>query len=197
MTLFRICFYLGLPAPQNLELPTVDYTQVSRPASDRAQKKTVVGPFLTMTSLTRKIQNNLVVSSDQFASAGSVSNVQDLNKTLEKWRLSLNLPVSPVHVPEGVSQLTDPAHICLQICYYHILTLINQPSILAGSRLTPNIDFSSKAYGLAHEVRTTSAFKVCLEAARRTIRLFCDLPADLRPLFRFVQIAPLLTKNYH
>jgi hypothetical protein len=118
--------------------------------------------------------------------------VQDLNARLEEWRTSLTLPIRSVYGSQGAPKPDDPAQICVQVCYYQILSLINRinvPSLSQSASHNPVNPTAGIEADLGNEAQNSAGLRICVDAARETIRLLRNIPAEFEGFLRFVGLA--------
>jgi hypothetical protein len=153
-------------------------------ANHGSELQNIIGPLLGLASLTHLVLDALSSNSKDDIPRERMLVVQDLTSRLEQWRVSCKIPIRSIDELQGTSQLSDPAQTCLQACYYQILMLIHRTSITSPPRTNMNIVFGHDM--LEEEVRNSKEFGICVKAARETIKLVRNIPAEFEGFLRFV-----------
>lgn len=143
--------------------------------------QTFVSPMLSLALVTSEAINTLNTLADRHEDSKSDHASPDLNQQLETWRRSLPHPIRPLYGDDGQLELRNPAQICLQICYYQVLLLINRASLT--SHLEP-------VQGSGIGIEKSQGFRICVDAARETIRLVKNIPVAFEGFMRLVNYKP-------
>ena len=107
--------------------------------------------------------------------------VHDLNVQLEEWRQSLRQPVRIIYDSNVPFPDSNFSQIFLQMCYFQTLWLINRPRATNEYYVELLNEHES-----ARDAQGLSTPDICIEAARESIRLIMDIPAEFGSFFQCV-----------
>ena len=183
----RICLRLGMPMTALVDVKDGLERGIAKTQRTDERLQTIIAPMMSLATVTQNVLDALNTLSTIETDPGNRLVLVDLNRQLEEWRRSLSVSIPSLYESNQMPRSSDPAQICLRICYYQVLLLINRTSIpQMPQESRDHAQFSSDSRCLSTLSEGSPEFRICVDAARESIKLVQDIPVEYSGFLRSV-----------